>query len=261
MQIFVNFFNLVSKICVSLHQQIIVKMYDTLHIDELCNTLKYRTQISSKDIADFYRSYSPDMPISTIRWKIYSLVDKGIIYPIGRGVYQLGRKTIFEPNIYRKTEEIANIMHRRLPFASYCQWDLSVANAFVHHLLNTQLFFVDVERDAAEAAYYGIRAAYRRTVLYRNISEELPYYDGYIVVRNMAIGAPTIKVSDLPMASLEKILVDFAIDRLFPFQNTEIVEIYANATASYAVNTSRMLRYAGRRGRRNIIEEILDETS
>jgi len=60
---------------------------------------------------------------------------------------------------------------------------------------------------------------------------------------------------------LEKILVDFAIDRLFPFQNTEIVEIYANATASYAVNTSRMLRYAGRRGRRNIIEEILDEIS
>ena len=237
MQIFVNNFNLVSKICVSLHRQIIVKMYDTLHIDELCNTLGYRSQISSKDIADFYRSYSPDMPISTIRWKIHSLVDKGIIYPIGRGVYQW------------------------LPFASYCQWDLSLSNAFVHPLIYTQLFFVDVERDAAEAAYYEIRAAYRRTVLYRNTSEELPYYDGYIVVRNMAIGAPTIKVSDLPMASLEKILVDFAIDRLFPFQNTEIVEIYANATASYAVNTSRMLRYAGRRGRRNIIEEILDEIS
>ena len=75
----------------------------------------------------------------------------------------------------------------------------------------------------------------------------------------MAVDAPTVKVFDLPMASLEKILVDFAIDRLFPFQDTEIVDIYANATASYAVNTSRMLRYAGRRGRRNIIEEILDE--
>ena len=234
-------------------------MYDTLHIEELYNVLGNRERMSTFDIVDFYRSYIPDMPISTIRWKIHSLVDKGIIYSIGRGIYKFGRKTIFEPNIYRKTEVIADIMRRRLPFASYCQWDLSVANTFVHHLLNIQLYFVDVERDAVDAAYHEIRDSYRHTVLYRNLGEVLPYYDGYIVVRNMAVDAPTIKVSDMPMASLEKILVDFAIDRLFPFQDTEIVDIYANANASYAVNASRMLRYAGRRGRRKIIEEILDE--
>lgn len=234
-------------------------MYDTLHIEELYNVLGNSERVSTFDIVDFYRSYIPDMPISTIRWKIHSLVDKGIIYPIGRGIYKFGRKTIFEPHVYRKTEVIADIMRRRLPFASYCQWDLSVANTFVHHLLNIQLYFVDVERDAVDAAYHEIRDTYRHTILYRNLSEELPYYDGYIVVRNMAVDAPTIKVSDLPMASLEKILVDFAIDRLFPFQETEIVDIYTNAIDSYAVNSSRMLRYAGRRGRRNIIEEILDE--
>lgn len=237
----------------------IEKMYDTLHIDELYNILGNSAQLSTCDIVDFYRSYNPNMPISTIRWKIHSLVDKGIIYPIARGIYKFGTKDIFEPHIYRKTEVIADNMRRRLPFANYCQWDLSAANAFVHHLLNIQLFFVDVERDAVDAAYHVIKDTYRHTVLYRNLSEELPYYDGYIVVRNMAVDAPTIKVSDLPMASLEKILVDFAIDRIFPFQDTEIVGIYANAIASYAVNTSRMLRYAGRRGRRNIIEEILDE--
>ena len=126
-------------------------------------------------------------------------------------------------------------------------------------LLNTQLFFVDVERDVVDAAYHEIGKTYRRTVLYRNLSEELPYYDGYIVVRNMALEAPTIDVEDMPMASLEKILVDFALDRIFPFSDTEIVDIYANATADYSVNTSRMLRYAGRRGRRDVIEEILDE--
>ena len=150
-------------------------------------------------------------------------------------------------------------MRRRLPFAKYCQWDLHVANAFSTYLLNTQLYFVDVERDVVDAAYHEILKTYRRTVLYRNLSEELPYYDGYVVIRNMALEAPTIHVDDMSMASLEKILVDFALDRIFPFSDSEIIDIYANATAEYSVNTSRMLRYAGRRGRRDVIEEILDE--
>lgn len=153
-------------------------MYDTLHIDELYNTLGDRAQLTSNEIANFYRSYSPDIPISTIRWKIHSLVNKGVIYSIGRGLYRFGRKPIFKPNIYTRTEVIADIMQRRLPFAKYCQWDLHVANAFSPFLINTQLFFVDVERDVVDAAYHEIGKTYRRTVLYRNLSEELPYYDG-----------------------------------------------------------------------------------
>ena len=94
------------------------KMYDTLHIEELYNVLGNSERVSTFDIVNFYRSFIPDMPISTIRWKIHSLVDKGIIYPIGRGIYKFGRKTIFEPHVYRKTEVIADIMRRRLPFAS-----------------------------------------------------------------------------------------------------------------------------------------------
>ncbi len=234
-------------------------MYNTLHIDELYNTLGDRIQITSNEIANFYRSYSPEIPISTIRWKIHSLVNKGVIYSIGRGLYRFGKKPLFKPIIYKKTEVVADIMHRRLPFAKYCQWDLHVANAFSTYLLNTQLYFVDVERDVVNAAYHEILKTNRRTVLYRNLGEDLPYYDGYIVIRNMALEAPTINVEDMPMASLEKILVDFALDRIFPFSDTEIVDIYANATADYSVNTSRMLRYAGRRGRRDVIEEILDE--
>ena len=234
-------------------------MCDTLHIDELYNALGDRVQVTSDEIADFYWRFSPDIPISTIRWKIHSLVNRGVIYSIGRGLYRFGRKPIFKPNIYSKTKVIADIMRRRLPFAKYCQWDLHVANAFSTFLLNTQLYFVDVERDVVNVAYHEILKTYRRTVLYRNLYEELPYYNGYIVVRNMALDAPTVDVEEIPMASLEKILVDFVLDRAFPFSDSEIVDIYANATADYSVRTNRMLRYACRRGRRDVIEEILNE--
>ena len=155
--------------------------------------------------------------------------------------------------------DVARIMRKQFPFADYCQWNFSAVNAFAHHLLNTELFFVDVERDAREAVYYAIRDKYPKTVLSSNLNEELAYYDGCIVVRNLITDAPVITVEDIPMASIEKILVDLALDTMFPFQNIEMLRIFENACSSYAVNISRMLRYAGRRGRRAVIEEILNE--
>lgn len=234
-------------------------MYDNLHIDELYNALGNRIEVSFQDVDDFYRWYSPDIPISTVKGRIRALIDKGILRRTGYGRYRFGEKTEFLPNVYRKTQEIARTMHRRFPYVDYCQWDLDAANAFAQHLLNIQLFFVDVERDATDAVYREIRDRYRNTVLYRNISEELPYYDGCIVVRNLVSDAPIVVVYGLPMAPIEKILVDFALDSLFPFQNIELYHIFENALSSYTVNINRMLRYAGRRGRRDTIEDILNE--
>ena len=203
-------------------------MYDNLHIEEMRNALGNKTEITIRDIDDFYCSFSPDIPFSTVKWRIHSLIDKGILHRIGHGRYRFGEEKIFFPDIFRKTMDIARIM-------------------------------LDVERDAREAVYYAIRDKYPKTVLSNNLNEELAYYDGCIVVRNLITAAPVITVEDIPMASIEKILVDLALDKKFPFQNIEMLRIFENACSSYAVNISRMLRYAGRRGRRAVIEEILNE--
>ena len=234
-------------------------MYDNLHVEEMRKALGDRHEITIRDIDDFYCRFSPDIPISTVRWRIHSLINKGILQRTGYGRYRFDEKERFVPQVYLKTEKIACILERGFPYVDYCQWDFAVANSFAQHLFNIQLFFVDVERDATEAVYREIRDRYRNTVLYRNLSEELPYYDGCIVVRNLVSDSPIVDVDGLPMASIEKILVDFALDRLFPFQNTELYHLYENALSSYAVNINRMLRYAGRRGRRDTIEDVLNK--
>ena len=210
------------------------------------NALGNKTEITIRDIDDFYCSFSPDIPFSTVKWRIHSLIYKGILHRIGHGRYRFGEEKIFFPDIFRKTMDIARIMRKQFPFADYCQWNFSAVNAFAHHL-------------AREAVYYAIRDKYPKTVLSSNLNEELAYYDGCIVVRNLITDAPVITVEDIPMASIEKILVDLALDAMFPFQNIEMLRIFENACSSYAVNISRMLRYAGRRGRRAVIEEILNE--
>lgn len=183
-------------------------MYDNLHIEEMRNALGNKTEITIKDIDDFYCRYSPNIPFSTVKWRIHSLINNGFLHRIGHGRYRFGEEKIFFPDIFRKTMDIARIMRKQFPFADYCQWNFSAVNAFAHHLLNTELYFVDVERDAREAVYYAIRDKYPKTVLSSNLNDELAYYDGCIVVRNLITDAPVITVEDIPMASIEKILVD-----------------------------------------------------
>ena len=235
-------------------------MQDNLHIEELLINLKYKTVLSVDDIVDFYREYNPNTPISTIRWRIHSLVDRGVLHSVGRGLYMFGAKKGFVPEIYRKTEAIAGIMRKRLPFAEYCQWDYAVHNAFSMHLSSFQIYFVDVEREATEAAYYEIKERYPKTIMQRHLAEDLPSYDGFVVVRNMVSSAPIVCNGDFRMASLEKILVDFTLDRVFTFPDSELYTMYGNAFEAYSINRTRMLRYAERRGRRNVVEHIINET-
>ena len=98
-------------------------MYDNLHIEEMRNALGNKTEITIRDIDDFYCSFSPDIPFSTVKWRIHSLIDKGILHRIGHGRYRFGEEKIFFPDIFRKTMDIARIMRKQFPFADYCQWN------------------------------------------------------------------------------------------------------------------------------------------
>jgi hypothetical protein len=60
------------------------------------------------------------------------------------------------------------------------------------------------------------------------------------------------------MATLEKMLTDLATDKeLLFFQGNEIYTIIRTALQKYTVNQSTMLRYAGRKHKREEINNIL----
>ena len=69
-------------------------MYDNLHIEEMRNALGNKTEITIRDIDDFYCSFSPDIPFSTVKWRIHSLIDKGILHRIGHGRYRFAATVV-----------------------------------------------------------------------------------------------------------------------------------------------------------------------
>ena len=62
------------------------------------------------------------------------------------------------------------------------------------------------------------------------------------------------------MPTLEKILVDIVCDEDFSYlQGGEWYYMIETAATQYSINKSRLLRYAGRRGKKKLIENKLEE--
>lgn len=218
-----------------------------------------REIITNMDIACLYKEKEPMIPEATVNWRIYHLVQKGMIQRIGRGKYREGQARPFSPNLSLKTIKAGKLIGKEFPYINYCIWELSVINSFSQHLINYNVTFLEVEREVIDSVYRALKDMRYKVIRIKDITEDLSDYAGYICVRALVTEAPVLKEKDGQMASLEKILVDLYCDKEFlPFQGNEIYHIYRTAFEDYTVNESTMLRYANRKEKKNEIEVILN---
>ena len=214
--------------------------------------------ITFQDIENYYHISEPATPYSTINWRIYKLVRLGVLQRTGKGSYQLGKTTVFVSPINNKMQKIGAFLQKRFPFTQYCQWDLSRINSFAHHLINFNVSFVDVEKDAVDSAYYALKEQFSKVMAVQNLYDGLSEFNNYIVVRPLITEAPIQKTRKIHTATLEKILVDLAVDKEFmSFQGSEIYAIFESAMEKYTINQNTLLRYAARKNKKEEIIKII----
>lgn len=218
---------------------------------------RYET-FDATDISRFYKEENPDIPQTTVNWRIYDLVQSGIIRRVGRGVYRLGKSNLFQIDLSPKTKKIARYVKKEFPYTGFCVWELSAINLFSHNLINFNLFIVDVERDAVDAVYCRLKEKQKNAVNIRKTRDDIADWAGSVCIRPLVSHAPLHMQEQISVASLEKILVDLATDKeFFSFQGNEIFSIYENAFEKYTLNESSMLRYAARKEKRTNVSEII----
>jgi len=214
--------------------------------------------IPFQDIENYYRTSEPEIPYTTINWRIYKLVQLGVLQRIGKGLYQLGKATIYIPPINNKMQKIEMFLQKKFPFAQYCQWDLSRINSFAHHLINFNMSFVDVEKDAVDSVYYALKEQFPKVMAVQNLYDGLSEFNNYVVVRTLITEAPIQKTGKIHTATLEKMLVDLAVDKEFmTFQGSEIYAIFESAMEQYTINQNTLLRYAARKNKKEDIKKII----
>ena len=81
-----------------------------------------------------------------------------------------------------------------------------------------------------------------------------------VFVKNLVSEAPLQKNEDIPIPTLEKLLVDIYSDPDFSYlQGSEYIRIAENAMTIFNINKTKLLRYAKRRGVKEELEQIYSE--
>lgn len=228
---------------------------DTLRIQDLKNRFADQQIISPKDILSFYRISEPLILKATADWRIYKLIQSGVLTRISRGKYILGNPSSYQPLPGKKTREINKYIIDNLPYIKYCIWESKWIGEFSHHIFKSKLIFFDAEKEVTDSVYNLLKDKYKSVFDKSSFKYSEDSMSG-IVVRTLVSEAPMQIIKKVPTASLEKLLVDVLTDPEFEFlHGIEIERIFENALSKYPVNLSKMLRYADRKRKK---KEVLD---
>lgn len=199
---------------------------------------------------------------SSLSWYLFKLVDDNALVRTGRGMYGKVMKQSFSPNPTDEVKEVYKLLQADFPFAKFCVYQGEIIAPLQHHLSSNRIIYVETERDTAETVFNFLKGEGReaylrpdRDMIYRYVDMDSRVF----FVKNLVSEAPLQKVSDVPMPTLEKLLVDILRDSdFFYLQGTESERIIENAFNLYAINKSRLLRYAGRRKVKEELSSILN---
>ncbi|HXD78711.1 MAG TPA: DUF6577 family protein [Puia sp.] len=236
-----------------------------LHIDELKETFGVNIEFTTADILAFYRRFQPDVPASTVNWRVYELVKTGMLERTGRGKFIIGSGIPFNLTVRPALVNLSGKIKAAFPYIKYCIWESEMLRGFQQHLSFSKFILVDVEKDAAQAIFDFLKERYP----YVWLKPDATTMDRYIltggrniIVRHLISEAPIQVSSTVPTVTIEKMLVDLFTDNEFDYlRGEELRRICVNAWNSYSVNLNKLLRYASRKGQREELQAFLEKNN
>lgn len=218
--------------------------------------------ISVKAIFNFYRDKDNNVKKSTVNWRIYKLVEKGIIQRIGRGKYKLGRQKPFSPLIPKTIKSLYQTLVKEYPYLEISIWSTEWISPWMLHVPETNKIIIEVEKGTEENIFYFL-SDIRENVFLNPPRDILDKYarknKSQIIIKNLITDAPLQKINNLKVPTLEKIIVDLILDVeiLSEFQGRDLDSIIENAYQFHSIQEDKLLRYAGRRRKRDFIEQFI----
>ncbi|WMJ72894.1 hypothetical protein RCC89_06925 [Cytophagaceae bacterium ABcell3] len=217
-------------------------------------------------MTSFYRLKEPEVKKATINWRIYYLVQEGVLTRIGRGKFTIGAGKTYCPELTNKQIAVYKKIVAEFPFISVCIWSTSIINEFMLHQPGRFYQLIEVEKVGMESLFYFLKD--NNMSVYMDPSPE--FIRRYLIdekepwiVKPLVSESPTQQIKGITTVTLEKMLVDIFCDPLTfsAQQGSEMDHIFKEAFEKYAISENKMLRYASRRRKRSELDNYLSEIS
>jgi len=204
--------------------------------------------------------HNQTLPMSTIRWIIYSLVKQYKIQRMGRNKYikssTLERKKEFTYQLGEYASILENDIRKEYPKIYFTIYETRILNEFVNHMRAKNIIFINVENDYTNTIFDYIQNIDSANVYLKPKIEYLQLYLRNDMVIVNSIGSEYPKNRSIPThSSIESFIVDIFRNKIikYMFSEREIEDIINEISTSYLIDEDKMLRYARRR---NVAEKI-----
>ena len=119
---------------------------------------------------------------------------------------------------------------------------------------------VEVSRSEIEQTVLVLKKHFQDVVDIRKAYPMIEDLHDFILVKPFISEAPVFQEEGVPVPAIEKLMVDRISDKEYRKSSLEdSVQQFQKTMEEYSVNTSRLLRYAARKGQKEEVEEILSK--
>lgn len=190
---------------------------------------------------------------NTMNCTLSRMINDGDIVRTARGRYSAANgKHSFTVELTEYETELAGTLKELFPFAPICIYNGKSLSALQHHLSDNNMTYVETDRNAVEAIFDCIKEYTDKVWLSPDADMLYRYVDlskGGIIVKPLVTEAPLQDTNGVQTPTIEKLMVDIRKDADFSYlQGTETDLMWENARTLFYINTTRLRRYAKRRG-------------
>ena len=170
--------------------------------------------------------------------------------------------SVYRPAYSELAAKLIAQISDKYPSVHFTVFETALMNDFLNHLVTQNTVFVQAEKDISIFIFRFLQQLGYEHLLYKPNKADYALYwkKDCIVVTDMISEAP-LSASAPHEICLEKMLVDMYCDKLISsaYSKSEYPEVLKQAMETYHIESTKMMRYARRRGRENEMKKILEE--
>lgn len=200
---------------------------------------------------------------ATLEWYLSQLSREGKLGRIGKGRYSAKALSPFVPDESETDKDLSALLQQWYPDATFCIYKGTVFAPLQHHLSYNALTYIETQRELTETLFHRFQDEGRR-VFHR--PDKKVFYDYVdisqpgLIIKPLISGSPLQVMGGVTLPMLEKLLVDIRCDSDFDYMGGgEAFRMLENAASLFTFNTTKLLRYAGRRHCREEFENDLNQ--
>lgn len=232
--------------------------------EEVVNHLDEKITYCHKDLMEKLIILKPDLSESTYHWAISKLVSDGVLTRLGYDSYSLFKcltKEEYVPVYSDTAARLISLVSKKFPYVQFTVFETVLMNEFLNHLIAQNTVFLQIEKESSIYIFRFLQEQGIQNVMYKPEKKDINLYwsKDCVIITDLISEAP-IRIDSPHSIMLEKMLVDMSADKLIAttFSKSELPDVCEQAQSRYLLDKVRMLRYARRRNRREMLLEYLE---